>query len=85
MTSTQSKTLVPNAARAGPAEPPPWPESESSDAEACAEVFTEALAGLPPVELRVLYLTMSRAAELNALGRSADAEALLLQVLRILD
>jgi hypothetical protein len=48
-----------------------------------SEAFFAALEGLGPVDLRVLYLAMSRAASLEAAGRGADADTLLLGLLRL--
>ncbi len=47
------------------------------------EVFADALSGLGPIELRVVHLAMNRAALLEAQGRGAEADALLLGLLRI--
>ncbi|CAN5250566.1 hypothetical protein BH10PSE1_BH10PSE1_24790 [soil metagenome] len=52
--------------------------------EAVTDAFFEAVSGLGPVDLRVLHLAMSRAANLEAGGRGADADTLLLRLLRIL-
>ncbi|WP_428150828.1 hypothetical protein [Brevundimonas sp.] len=54
-----------------------------SNADPFAALFAEALSHLGPVEMRILHLTLSRVAGLQRSGRGAEADALLLGLLRI--
>lgn len=50
-----------------------------------ATAFFMALEGLGPVDLRILHLAMAKAAQLEAVGRGADADVLLLNLLRMVE
>jgi hypothetical protein len=47
--------------------------------------FLEAITGLDETALRVVHLAISRAVALQSAGREADADAMLLGLLRLMD
>lgn len=57
--------------------------SPESDADPFAALFAEALSHLGPIELRILHLALSRVTDLQSAGRGAEADALLLRLLHI--
>lgn len=59
--------------------------TEPPTGDPVSDAFFSALAGLGPVDLRVMHLAMNRVASLEANGQGGEADILLLRLLRIIE